>query len=94
MKVVSCMIDMALTSGKLKIARYIKKALQKRLQKVQRGLGISFFELRDIRSPDSVQQFFSDVVRANIDRIKMINQAWVYSSEKIPAAKADANRIL
>ena len=85
---------MALTSGKLKIARYIKKELQKRLQKVQMGLGIAFFELRDIRSPDRVQQFLSDVVRTNIDRIKKINQAWAYRNQKIPAAKADANRIL
>ncbi len=87
-------IDAALTSGKLEIGRYIKLELQKKLQEVQSGLSVSFVELRDLRPPDRVQQAFSDVVKADIDRVKVVNQAEAYRNEQIPAAKAAANRLL
>ena len=87
-------IDESLTRGKQEIADYTKVALQKRLDDSQSGLSVSFVELRDIKPPDRVQEFFSDVVKAKIDREKMINEAESYRNEKIPAAKADASRIL
>ena len=51
-------------------------------------------EISSIKPPELVQDAFSDVVRANIDREKMINDAVAYSNEKIPAANADAARII
>ena len=87
-------IDEALTRGKQEIANYIKFELQKRLDDSQSGLSVSFVEIRDIKPPDRVEEFFSDVVKAKIDREKMINEAKSYRNEKIPAAKADATRIL
>ncbi len=84
----------SLTRGKQQISSYIKVELQKRLDDARSGLNLSFIELRDIKPPDRIQNFFSDVVKAGIDRIKMINGAEAYRNEKIPAAKADANRIL
>jgi len=87
-------IDEALTRGKQGIAYYIKLELQKRLDEAQSGLTLSFVELSDITPPIRVQQIFSDVVKADIDRVKMINEAEAYRNEKIPAAQANANRIL
>lgn len=87
-------IDEALTRGKQGIVRYIKIELQKRLDKVRSGLSVSFVELSDLSPPDRVQEAFSDVVRADIDRAKMINEAGAYRNEKIPAARAEATRIL
>ena len=87
-------IDEALTRGKQEIANYVKAELQKELDNSKSGLDISFVELREIKPPDRVEQFFSDVVKAKIDREKMINEAESYLNEKIPAAKADAARIL
>ena len=87
-------IDEALTRGKQEIANYTKAELQKRLDDVHSGLGVSFVELRDIKPPDRVEQFFSDVVNAKIDRKKMVNEAESYRNEKIPAAQADATRII
>ena len=86
-------IDETLTRGKQEIANYIKIELQKRLDNSESGLSISFVELRDIKPPDRVQQFFSDVVKSRIDQEKMINEAESYRNEKLPAAKADAARI-
>ncbi len=87
-------IDDALTRGKQQIANYIKHELQKRLDDSQCGLSISFVELSDIKPPDRVERYFSDVVKADIDKAKMINMAESYRNEKIPAAQADATKIL
>ncbi|MBC2715184.1 MAG: FtsH protease activity modulator HflK [Desulfobacteraceae bacterium] len=87
-------IDETMTRGKQAIANYIKTELQKRLDDSHSGLSVSFVELKDIKPPDRVEQYFSDVVKANIDREKMINNAESYKNEKIPAAKAEATRLL
>jgi len=87
-------IDVTLTRGKQEIAHYVKVELQKRLDDSQSGLSVSFVELRNIKPPDRVEVFFSDVVKAKIDRGKMINEAESYRNEKVPAAKADATRLI
>jgi membrane protease subunit HflK len=87
-------IDEALTAGKRAMVHEIKKALQERLDAVDSGMNVSFIEIRNIEPPDRVQEIFSDVVRADIDREKMINDAEAYRNEKMPAAKAEASRIL
>ncbi len=96
--IIHCMaripVDEILTRGKQTIANYVKAELQKRLDAAETGLSVSFVELRDIKPPDRVQRFFSDVVNAQIDREKMINDAESYRNEQIPAAKAEAVRIL
>ncbi|MBN1626224.1 MAG: FtsH protease activity modulator HflK [Deltaproteobacteria bacterium] len=87
-------IDEVLTSGKQGMVYNIKKDLQKRLDDTDSGMGVSFIEISSINPPERVQDDFSDVVRANIDREKMINDAEAYRNEKIPAANADAARIM
>lgn len=87
-------IDGVLTSGKQGMVYNIKKDLQKRLDDTDSGMGVSFIEISSINPPERVQDVFSDVVTANIDREKMINDAEAYRNEKIPAANADAAKIL
>jgi membrane protease subunit HflK len=96
--IIHCMarmpVDEILTRGKQTIANYVKEELQQRLDDAETGVGVSFVELRDIKPPDRVQRFFSDVVNAQIDREKMINDAESYRNEQIPAAQAEAARVL
>jgi len=87
-------VDQILTRGKQEIANNVKFALQKRLDELDAGLSISFIELSDIKPPDHVQRFFSDVVKAKIDRAKMVNEAQSYRNERIPAAQANASKSL
>lgn len=87
-------IDEALTRGKQEMVHYIKSDLQKILDEVHTGMNVSFVEIRSITPPDRVQEVFSDVVKADIDRGKMINEARAYWNEKIPTAKAEATRII
>jgi len=87
-------IDEVLTRGKQAVTMYVKLGLQERLDKVQCGLTISFVELRIIKPPERVQQYFSNVVKADIDREKMTNEAKSYYNEKILDAKAEATRTI
>ncbi len=87
-------IDEALTVGKQSMAREVKTSLQERLDLIDSGMNVSFIEINSIKPPDRVHESFSDVVRANIDREKMINDAEAYRNEKIPAANADAYRVI
>ncbi len=87
-------IDEALTRGKRELMVYVKSALQHRLDVADTGISISFIEISSIKPPERVQDVFSDVVKANIDREKMINEAVAYRNEQIPAANARAERIL
>jgi len=87
-------IDEVLTRGKQAVIRDIKLGLQERLNKAQCGLTVSFIELRIIKPPDRVQQYFSDVIKADIDREKMTNEAESYYNDKILAAKANSTRIV
>jgi membrane protease subunit HflK len=87
-------IDETLTRGKQEIARFIAQKLQQRLTDSQCGLSVSFVELSDIKPPDRVEQAFSDVVKADMDRRKMINEAESYRNETLPDAQARASRIV
>ncbi len=87
-------VDEILTRGKQTIANYVKVELQRRLDEAKTGLSVSFVDLRDIKPPDRVQRFFSDVVKAQIDREKMVNDAESYRNEQMPAAKAKAARVV
>ena len=87
-------VDEILTRGKQTIANYVKAELQRRLDEAETGMGVSFVELRDIKPPDRVERFFSDVVNAQIDREKMVNDAESYRNERIPEAQAAAVRTL
>lgn len=87
-------IDEALTRGKQEMVNYIKSELQNRLDAADSGVDVSFVEISSIKPPDLVQDAFSDVVKANIDREKMINDAVAYGNQKLPAANAEAVRII
>lgn len=83
-------IDEILTRGKQSVARHIMAELQKKLDKVKAGINISFVEIDTISPPTRVEQYFSDVVKASIDREKNINEAESYRNEILPRAKAEA----
>jgi membrane protease subunit HflK len=87
-------IDDALTRGKQEMVGYIKSELQGRLDAADSGVNVSFVEISSIKPPDLVQDAFSDVVKANIDREKMVNDAVAYGNQKLPAANAEGARII
>lgn len=87
-------VDEILTYGKKTMEDYIQTNLQEDLDNLSSGLRITFVELKEVRPPMKVQQFFDDVINAQIDKRKMVSEAESYSNEKIPEAKGNANRLL
>jgi len=86
-------IDDILTTGKAGIQLRVKQELQRRLDELHCGLALSFVELQDVRPPETVQQYFNDVINARIDKDKLINNAKSYRNERIPRSKAAATRL-
>ena len=87
-------IDEMLTRGKQSVATYICRDLQKNLDQLETGISVSFVEINNISPPDRVARYFSEVVKAGIDRQKNINEAQSYRNEVIPRANADAMKIM
>jgi len=83
-------IDDILTRGKQAVATYIRGDLQEKLDLLNTGINVSFIEINNISPPDRVAKYFSEVVKASIDREKNINEAESYRNEVIPKAKARA----
>ena len=87
-------IDEILTRGKQTVASFIRQALQEKLDRLETGISVSFVEINNISPPGRVAQYFSEVVKASIDREKNINEAQSYRNEVMPKAKADAMQAL
>ena len=87
-------VDEILTFGKKKIENDVKIQLQRQLDSLNSGIGVSFVEIKEINPPKTVQQDFDDVVNAQVDKRKVINVAQSYSNEVISYARSKANLIV
>jgi membrane protease subunit HflK len=87
-------VDEILTFGKKKIENDVKIQLQRQLDSLNSGIGVSFVEIKEINPPKTVQQDFDDVVNAQVDKRKVINVAQSYANEVISYARSKANLIV
>ncbi len=86
-------IDEILTSGKVEIETNIKTELQADIDEVGCGLSVSFIEVKDVNPPSKVKEAFEDVINAQIEKKKRVNDAESYENQVIPQASADAARM-
>ncbi len=86
-------VDHALTNRDA-IVSYVKKRLQNRLDAIDSGLAVLFVEIKGLKPPMDVQEYFADVIKAQNDKIKAIRDAESYYNEELPAAKGRAARLL
>jgi membrane protease subunit HflK len=86
-------VDETLTGWDL-IVTLVKNNLQQRLIDLDCGLAVTFVEIKELRPPTRVQEYFDDVINAKIDKKKAINDAESYANEEIPAARGRAERLL
>lgn len=87
-------VDSILTSGKMEIAEFVKAWVNRRLADFDCGLQIQFLELKHVDPPILVQAHFQDVIKAGIDRKKMISDAEGYQNQRISVANAEAERTM
>lgn len=87
-------IDDALTQGKDEIQLQAQETLQHILDGYQAGIEVVTVKLMNVDPPDEVEDAFKDVVSAQQDRERMINNANGYANTVLPKARGDAAKLL
>ncbi len=87
-------IDDALTEGKERIQVDAEKLLQAVLDEYQAGIDILTVKLQDVDPPDEVNDAFKDVISAEQDKERLINEARGYANDVVPKARGQAAQIL
>jgi membrane protease subunit HflK len=86
-------VDDILTVGKKGVEVYLKNDIQKNLDQLDSGLGISAIEIKEVSPHRGVRTFFERVINAQIQRRELINNAESYRNEKLPKTKGMAMQI-
>jgi membrane protease subunit HflK len=68
--------------------------LQEILDSYDSGLDIQAVELQDVQPPVPVQKAFADVIEANQDAIRLVNEAEGFRNQTIPSARAESIELL
>jgi len=87
-------IDDALTQGKELIQQDAQETLQKILDSYDSGVEIVTVKLMNVDPPEPVEDAFKDVINAQQDRERLINNASGYANAVIPQARGEAAQLL
>ncbi len=83
-------IDAALTEGRLEIQIRAQELLQAHLDLYEAGILITTVKLQDVVPPTPVQDAFKDVISAEQDKERMINEAQGFANDIVPKARGTA----
>jgi len=87
-------IDDALTEGKDRIQNDAEQLLQQVLDDYGAGIEIVTVKLQDVDPPEAVNDAFKDVISAEQDKERMINEARGYANDIVPKARGQAAQML
>ena len=87
-------IDAVLTEGKEKVQQEAQAELQGILDLYDVGIEVLTVKLQDVDPPDQVSDAFKDVISAQQDRERMINEALGYANDVVPKARGQAAQII
>ena len=87
-------IDGVLSGRKDLIASEAEDLLQALLDRYEAGIVVADLELQDAQAPSPVRQAFSDVIGANQDRNRAVNEAEAYANEVVPRARGEASELI
>ncbi len=87
-------INMALTEGRFQIQTQAEQLLQGILDGYAAGLHIATVKLQDVAPPGPVQDAFKDVINAEQDRERMVNEAQGFANDILPKARGMAAQIV
>jgi modulator of FtsH protease HflK len=88
------LIDDALTEGKDRIQNDALSLLQILLDKYDSGIEVVTLKLQDVDPPDQVADAFKDVISAQQDRERLINESRGYANDVVPKARGQAAQML
>ncbi len=83
-------IDDALTTGKGLIQNESQELLQQILDQYEAGIQVVTVKLQDVDPPEAVNDAFKDVINAQQDKERLINEAKGYRNDIIPKARGAA----
>lgn len=83
-------INSTLTEGRARIQSAAQDLLQGMLDSYESGLLVTTVKLQDVEPPEPVQDAFKDVIAAEQDRERMINEAEGFSNDILPKARGVA----
>jgi len=84
------LIDDALTEKKGEIQDEAHQLLQEILDSYESGLQVVTINLQDVDPPEEVSDAFKDVINAQQDKERLINEAKGYRNDLVPKARGDA----
>lgn len=87
-------IDDALTEDRERIQQEAQAALQRVLDRYDAGIEIVTVKLQDVEPPAQVSDAFKDVISAQQDRERKINEARGYANDILPKARGQAAQLL
>lgn len=87
-------IDDALTEGKDRIQNDAQTLLQSILDRYESGIEVATVKLQDVDPPDQAAAAFRDVISAQQDRERLINEASGYANDVVPKARGQAAQLL
>jgi membrane protease subunit HflK len=87
-------IDDVLTEDRERIQVEAQKLLQEILDGYDSGLKVETVKLQDVDPPDQVSDAFKDVINAQQDRERLINEARGYANDVVPKARGQAAQLL
>lgn len=83
-------IDDALTEGRAAIQAAAELLLQQMLDAYEAGMQVTTVKLQDVEPPDPVQDAFKDVISAEQDKERLINEAEGFANDILPKARGSA----
>ena len=87
-------VDGVLRERRAALTAEVATLLQDILDSYESGLDIQAVELQDVQPPVAVRAAFDDVVEANQDAIRVVNEAEGFRNELLPNARAEATELL
>jgi len=87
-------IDDVLTEGKEVIQVEAQKRLQEVLNQYEVGIDVVTVKLQDVDPPNQVSDAFKDVISAQQDKERLINEAYGYANDVVPKARGQAAQLI
>jgi len=87
-------IDTALTEGKEQVQQDAQALLQRILDEYRIGLEVVTVKLQDVDPPNQVSDAFKDVISAQQDKERLINEARGYANDVVPKARGQAAQLI
>ncbi len=87
-------MDFALYEGREQIAQQTRDAMQRSLDRLKTGVSVQKVTLQSVQPPEKVQAAFDDAVKAQQDRVRLVNEGQAYANGVVPRARGLASRLL